>query len=39
MNYIITENQYKILRRATEIESGIEDILNKIILFGFIKPI
>ena len=31
MNYIIIENQYKILRRATEIKSGIDIILNKII--------
>ena len=31
MNYIITENQYKILRRATEIKSEIDIILNKII--------
>jgi len=31
MKYIITENQHKILRRATEIESGIDIILNKII--------
>ena len=30
MNYIITENQHKILRRVTEIESGIEGVLNKL---------
>ena len=29
MKYIITENQHKILRRVTEIESGIEGVLNK----------
>ena len=30
MKYIITENQHKILRRVTEIESGIEGVLNKL---------